>query len=479
MMPRESTTKFKERWLQGSGERIAFIPDLRVLEFLTPRECIAAFQQDWDDANTPQAVCLPLIGVDGVAFPNDLCDTGMVRAKIGPGRAPEEKPLGQIAKEFADAGANLYLYICPSMEFLQVEACHVLDIRNSGSPSACVHKEKTQELMKYLIGAGLDHVQESLGEHEARIQGLAIDITDLWGMGGEEGKLYPTCFCEECREDLKEQGVELEQFETYPNPWNLALEVSESGISYIDNLSRNEAPANIRGKSALRGFGTAFGSEAEKLDAAHALMRYMLARHGMVEAFLSSVFEEARVYPSENEARPLRKIAVCEGSDYDWTAGVFPPSLSPKIIDELWLDPADKLPSIPLPHKMFLWRRATYFLNAFFEMLSNAADGRMRTTTGLARLSEEGIKQRLHMRGAQALHNELRGARQLAALPALKDGGRNGFVGVVFSERLLEDLLREPHIAPGLAQETGSPDLSSLLPGLLAQLTGAAGPEDD
>nr|VFK36779.1 MAG: hypothetical protein BECKSD772F_GA0070984_100528 [Candidatus Kentron sp. SD]VFK40393.1 MAG: hypothetical protein BECKSD772E_GA0070983_100628 [Candidatus Kentron sp. SD]VFK78336.1 MAG: hypothetical protein BECKSD772D_GA0070982_101212 [Candidatus Kentron sp. SD] len=478
-MPRESTTRFKERWLQGAGERVAFIPDLRVLEFLTPKECIDAFQQDWGDADTQQAVCLPLIGIDGVAFPNELCGATMVRAKTGSDRAPAKKSLGQIASEFAGMGAKLYLYVCPSMEFLQIEACHVLDIRNSGSPSACVHKEKTQEIMKYLIGAGLDHVQEALGEHEARIQGLAIDITDLWGMGGKDEKLYPTCFCEECRAYLEEQGVALEQFETYPNPWNLALEVSDSGISYMDNLSRDESPASIRGKSALRGFGAAFGSEAEKLGAADALMKYMVARHGMVEAFLSSIFEEAKVYPSENEERSLRKIAVCEGGDYDWTAGVFPPSLSGKIIDELWLDPADKLPSIPLPHKMFMWRRATYFLNAFFEMLSNAADGRMRTTTGLARLTEEGIKHRLHTRGNQALHNELRGARQLAALPALKGGGRNGFVGVVFSKNLLEDLLREPVIAKGLVQEGGDPDLSSLLPGLLARLTGAAGPEDD
>nr|VFK12015.1 MAG: hypothetical protein BECKLPF1236A_GA0070988_1006314 [Candidatus Kentron sp. LPFa]VFK28028.1 MAG: hypothetical protein BECKLPF1236C_GA0070990_1005614 [Candidatus Kentron sp. LPFa] len=477
-MPRESTIKFKERWLQGTGERVAFIPDLRVFEFLTPAECIAAFRQGWSDANTPQAVCLPLIGIDGVAFPNDLSDAGMVRAKTGPGRE-QTKSLGQIAREFADMKMNLYLYICPSMEFLQIEACHVLDIRNSGSPSACVHKEKTQEIMKYLIGAGLDHVQEALGEHEARIQGLAIDITDLWGMGGEEGKLYPTCFCEECRAYLEQEGVELEQFETYPNPWNLALKVSDSGISYMDNLSRDETSASICGKSALRGFGAVFGSEPEKRSAADALMKYMVARHGMVESFLFSVFKEAKVYLSEDKEHSLRKIAVCEGSDYDWTAGVFPPSLSGKIIDELWLDPADKLPSIPLPHKMFMWRRATYFLNAFFDMLSNAADGRMRTTTGLARLSEEGIKHRLHARGNQALHNELRGSRQLAALPPLKDGGRNGFVGVVFFQELLEKLLRDPIIAKGLAQEGGDPDLSSLLPGLLARLTGAAGPEDD
>jgi len=159
---------------------------------------------------------------------------------------------------------------------------------------------------------------------------------------------------------------------------------------------------------------------------------------------------------------------------------VFPPSLSKGVVDKLWLDPADKLPSIPLPHKMFMWRRATYFLNAFFDMLSSVADSRMRTTTGLARFSKEDIKGLLHTRGAQALNNELRGAGQLASLSPLDDGRRNGLVGVVFSRQLLHDLLVNPYIAPGLAEETGGAlDLSSLDPGLLNLLAGAAKSGDE
>ena len=46
-------------------------------------------------------------------------------------------------------------------------------------------------------------------------------------------------------------------------------------------------------------------------------MRYMIARHEMVEDFLTAIFEHAKIFLSDNETRSLKRIALVEGVDYD------------------------------------------------------------------------------------------------------------------------------------------------------------------
>jgi len=452
MNKRKSLMMMEQSWSENAGQRVLFIPDHRILSHKTPEECLAEFQTGWGAATDAPTVCLPLVGVDGVAFENRLCPTVPITAKVGLAKA-EQRALGEIARDFVDLGCRLHLYVCPAMEFLQVEACHVLDIRNMGAPQACVQKRKTRDFLKYLIGAGIEHVAEHLTKPADSLQGLVVDITDLWGMSGEEGKLSLCCFCDECRVAFESRGVRVSDFENYPNPWYLALKDSGRAISYIDNISHGETATSIVGKAALRGFDTVFQNPGEKLRAASELMKFMTSRHEMVEDFLADVFDEAYVGDSATNAPHLRRIAIVEGSEYDWTAGVFPSSLKSTIVDEIWLDPSDKFPVIPLPYKTFMWRRATYFLNAFFEILSNAADTRMRTTTALARLSLGEMKDLLCQRGAMALNNQLTGLGQIAALSGTEESTRDGIVGVVFTQMLLDDLMRNPEIAVGREEQ--------------------------
>lgn len=460
MSRRASVVALERSWAENVGEKVMFIPDYRILSYMTPRECLAQFQAAWGGTkDTPPVVCLPLVGVDGVAFENHLCRAVPITAKVGAARA-EKRFLGEIARDFVNLGCRLHLYVCPTMEFLQVEACHVLDIRNVGAPQACVQKRKTREILKYLIGSGVDHVSEHLDQPEESLDGLVLDITDLWGMGGRDGKLHLCCFCDECREALETRGVVVSDFENYPNPWYLALKDSGGSISYIDNISLGEMPSSIVGKSALRGFDTVFESPNERLHAASELMKFMTSRHEMVEDFLMEVFDEAFVNDdSGHHVKRLRKIAVVEGIEYDWTAGVFPGSLKSSVVDELWLDPSDKFPHIALPYKSLMWRRATYFINGFFQILSNAADTRMRTTTGLARLTIGEMKDLLRQRAAQALHQQLTGLGQVAALASTETSTRNGIVGTLLSQSVVDDLLRSPVIAPG-RNERAEPGLS-------------------
>lgn len=306
-------------------------------------------------------------------------------------------------------------------------------------------------------------------------------------MGGAGGRIFPTCFCDECRQYFADKKLPLSQFETFPNPWELLLKTSKTGFEYIDNVSSGETPASLVGKSALQGFGSNFKSEVDRTHAAELLMQYMIARHEMVEDFLTSVYQEARVVLSDagkhGTGQPLKKVVLVEGVEYDWTAGMFPGRISTAVISEVWIDPTDKVPPLSSRHKMFMWRRATYFLNAFFQFLTDVGDARIRTTTGLARIPTPTVKARLRQRGAQAINNELRGVQQLAALPSLQEGQRDGFVGVVFSEELLRPLLTSAVVAPGLGDHTSGVAVGgeprALLEALLGRLAEGGKEEEE
>lgn len=472
-MPKRGTVAdIEKKWMTAGGEAVAFVPDLRLMGLATASECVDMLRRDWGLDGRPPSVCLPLIGVDGVSFQNSLCPAKTINTKIS-ATAATPKTVGQIARDFADLGCSIYLYVVPTLQFLQVENCHKLDIRGKGTPEACVHRSKTREFLNYLIGSGIDHVQEHLKDTNALV-GLVLDITDLWGMGGESGKVYMTCFCDECRQYFVAKKLPISQFETHPNPWELLLKSTGAGMAYIDNISYGETPASLLGKSSLQGFGGSFEADAERNHAAELVMQYMIARHEMVEDFLASAYQEARVV-TDSEERALKKIVLIEGVDYDWTAGVFPARISPPVVDEVWVDPTDQLPPLSSPHKMFMWRRSSYFLNAFFQFLTDVGDARIRITTGLARLPEAVVKSRLREHGAKAINNELRGLPQLAALDPLKEGGRDGFVGVVFSDELLRPLVTNPYIAPGLADHGTQPSRrrpsGNLLEAIAARMT--------
>jgi len=455
---RKSVVEMEKAWSNNAGHKVLFIPDLRVLAYMTPEEALKQFASEWGDSGERPSVCLPLVGIDGVSFPNKLGGTVPIYAKLASSQGTQ-RFLGEIAREFVDLGCQLHLYVNPLLEFLNFQVCHVLDIRHKGSPQLCVQKKRTRELLKYLIGAGIEHVSEHLVRPSESIISLVVDIVDLWGMYGQDGKLYLTCFCDECKDALEDRGVNIATFENFPNPWYLALRDEGSGVGYIDNISKGETPSSIVGKSALRGFDSVFGDDYNaKIQAASELMTYMIARHRMVEDFLLDVFEEA--YLDEKKEEQLRKVAIVEGTDYDWSAGVFPSHLVPPTVDELWPDPADTFPNLDVDYKAFMWKRATYDLNAFFQLLSNAADARMRATTGLGNLSPDQVRVRLRQRGARAINGQFKGLGQVAALPSIGDSKRSGIVGVLLTQTVLDDLLRNPKIAPGMADGSEGPSLS-------------------
>ena len=193
------------------------------------------------------------------------------------------------------------------------------------------------------------------------------------------------------------------------------------------------------------GFDEVLAKAGSDLEAeARLLLEYMHTRHKQTIHCVRDFFES--VLPSEGDA-DCKRILIVEENGYDWTAGVFFKKLDGKeICDELWFDPSElALDTAHIPHRAYMQRRCRYFVNAFFEHLHRCQDENQRTTTGLARLSDDRLRASLELRRRQAVSNRLTSKLDLFCLHPVtpeKDCGRVGFVANNLSEEMSTTLAK-------------------------------------
>ena len=425
-------------------DRVAFLPDLFILRYLSIDECLSFLTSNESRGDADQdalgktrpAVCLPLIHYSGVAFDTSLTTHSLIDLKVEVNRT-KAMSFGQIVRGFVDHGCDVYFYVNPALDFLDLPLTHVVDIRHVGSPTACFHKSYTRQILKKLIADGISAARRALDNNEellSRLRGLAIDIASIWGMGGEEEAVYMTCFCDECRRYYVTNGVNVDSFQTRPSPWQLGLRASADGISYIDNFNPNDTAESIVEKSRLRRFDQPFEDTDRLQKAAESLKKFMDVRHSLVEKILADLFDSMG---SMDGASRLRRIVITEGVDYDWTSGIFLSSLSKKVVHEVWLDPTDKAHGLGIPHRFFMCRRSTYFINALFDFIWSVNDDRIRTTTQLANMTEDAIRRELERR----LHLVVKGIQtDVRALSFIYGGAPEfrGFVSVLLDSAIVE-----------------------------------------
>ena len=314
----------------------------------------------------------------------------------------------------------------------------------------------------------------------ASIKGLAIDVTDLWGMSGEGTSINASCFCDECTSFLTGKGVKLAAFQNFPNPFALVLHAQETSMSFIDNFEMDESPASLVGKSKLRGFGGAFNDSQAEI-AAQDLLKYMKARHEMVVDGLREIFRLVKE-AAPQIAESLDRIIVAEGTNYSWPAGFFLKDLTAtnELIDETWIGPAEAIPKVHGNFRYLTSTRSTYFINAFLEIAANAQNPRIRATTGLARMPEQAVRRLVQNRGITAaarLVNNLF-ALGLAAEDPIEGVQFRGFVRPALDADLVNALANRLNIAPSpYENEAGDadPQSSAHLQALLRAMRARAG----
>lgn len=476
------------RMSTGHGDAIIDIPHPVILRHRTAAELVNEFEEEWKVK--PKGVVIPVVAPDGLLY---RCDG--LRVKMSEFSAPQDKFKGfsEMLSDFAALGCSLYLALDPSMSFVRSDALHITDIVGEGSSQLCIGNPHATELMGAVLGMGIDIAAEVAKYYRVQLEGVVIDAVDLWPMGAKNERVKPTCFCDSCVKSMEMQNPGLiGHFRTFPNPWNLVLKDSGTGISYISNLPPTISASEIVGLCRQRGFHEAFGTGIDdpKLNGlASVLIKYIEARHEHTMSSLDRIFTEAIRDVDAVLGYTPKRVVILEGTNYDWTSGIQLKRLdhSPKRgeiipMDELWFDPvSSEMAMTRIPFRSYMWRRARYYIDAFFSLVANAADPGLRSTTAIAYLQEKEVREHLRDRLSMAIGSGY-DSTSLLSLPELKSANsgsyRIGFVGVALTRAIGEELIRNLHIPPGKNPKpsgrvgTGMAMLEALLQQQLMQAKG-------
>jgi hypothetical protein len=463
----------QQRLDRSSAGGILDIPHPAVLRYREPKQLIDDFAASWGVA--PEAVALPLTAPDGLLFRVEgLSDAISPYAVV----SPELKDFQDIVYAFASMGLGVYLTLDPTLPFIRTGALHIIDIVGDSSASLCISNPRSQDIAGAILGTGVDLALTATTEAKGKVKGVVLDVVGLWPMGANQERLELTCFCPSCEKyfNTTQPGL-LKHFRTFPNPWNLLLRDSGTGISYVDDVRMRSSEDDVVGLSRQKGFHEVFEdkSNANLRVQAQLLLDYIRVRHEQTVAAVQQVFTQAL-----REVAGVSRVLITEGVYYGWTGGLLLERLdvassAGRPYDEIWFDPSSTdLVLQHLPFRSYMWQRSRYFIDAFWDFASSAADPVRRATTSIARLSEERAKEIIRSRLAKAIGTAMTGRTSLVALPNLRTEGdesqRAGFIGVALSREVGERFIEAIRISEGLQEKQAAErgDLSELLQQMLA-----------
>lgn len=458
----ESVAEYRSSILNGIGEAILDVPDMQVLRKRTIGELLNEFERAW--GIRPAAVAIPVTSFDGANFSNTRCGLPLAEA-VNPERA-NCIDFATVINNIVSEGCDVYLTIVPGAHFLNVDPLQIVDSKGSTSRQLCIGKQATQEIIGVTLADALNLACAAVDS--SRIRGTVCDIVDLWPMGATGGRLHLTCFCNECVERLEQFGAKdiLQKFVTYPNPWNLLLAENDAkdGITFAEDFSSESTPDEIVGLSKSRQFVEVFGSQSPGYleGLADDLLTFLRARHDHVVRSLDKCRAVRNDYlEQEVLGKEFDWNILCEGRPYSWSSGMFIDRLDHSVrtrseapATEIWCNPSSKSPiSTSIPRRAYMWDRARYAVDSYFQYSASIADPRQRATTGLGRIPMEIATQFFNERMQRALGGEMLGVTSLIPLDPRKSssmGELKGFVGVGLSQSIGAELVNSAIVAPHL-----------------------------
>ncbi|MEW6208249.1 MAG: hypothetical protein AB1631_07770 [Acidobacteriota bacterium] len=475
-MPR--VFNLEKRLMESTTNAILDIPHFALLRHKTASDFVAEFKATWKVS--PEGVVLPLTSHDGLLFKvSGLDDRLSSYARV----SDDLKDYQTVIRAFADLGLGIYLLLEPRLSFIRSASLHVEDIIGQGSPILCIGNPRSQDLMAAIVGTGIDLVNETAtGQAGGKLRGIVIDAVDLWGMGGRNKRLHLTCFCPSCRNffNTAKPGL-LQEFQDFPNPWNLLLQVTDTGIGHVDDIGLETKEDDIIGLSRQRGYYEVFEDKSPANLRKHAdlLRQYVATRHDQTLLAIDEIFKQAFASLSSHPTRVL----LLEGVNYGWTSGLQldrldAPNRNPvSPYDEIWFDPSSSdLFLKRVPFRSYMWTRSRYFIDAFFDLAGDVSDPVKRATTGIARFSPTRLRDLLRSRLNQAVGTGMTGLTSLASLPDLQseqtESKRVGFVGVALDRQMGENFIESIAISEGLAQveQIATPDINEIMQMFLSRM---------
>lgn len=435
----------EKRLKQNSIGGVIDIPHPLTLKLQTPEQLIQHFRLEWGE--DPEGVVLPVTTAGGIMFKvnglEDFCSPTLDQLE-GDGT------FRYLVNMFSNLGMDIYLSIDPTLPFIQTDSLSIVDILGDPSAQLCVNNPRSQEIISAILGTGIDIALESTSSQgkKGKLRGCVIDAVDLWPLGGVEDRLELTCFCSACNRFFQSAAPKLlHSFKKSPNPWNLLLRVTPTGIAHIDDIGVETSLEEVIALSQQKGFVEVFRDreETELLEYAKSLTEYIEARHNLTVRALIDIFEQA--YYDLSQTERLDRIVLTEGSRYDWTSGIQVERLTPDTgITEVWIEQLSIDPApVNIPYRSYLWKRTRYYIDAFVSLTEIVQNPFRRQETSLGKLPNSSIYKLLVQRHEQAHAASVGSASTLAALPTPSQtdsqSKRVGFVGVAFSEKLSTYLL--------------------------------------
>jgi hypothetical protein len=470
--------KFVKSMEKGSGDGILDIPHPAILRYTSVSKLVKDFEDAW--GQPPKGVVLPVVAPDGLLF--DIKGSGLKMSTYQYIFDNSTKDIFDVALEFAQSGQDIYLLLEPSLQFVRTSALHIMNIVGDSSSQVCIGNRPAQELMGMILGTAMDMLKDKMSALEQtgrkwKLAGIVIDAVDLLPMGtGTNGRLELCCFCESCRKFFNDEQPELlKHFDTFPNPWNLVLKDSGSGVSYIQNLPESISDSEIVGLSRKKAFDLIFEKELKSKDDAllssyaRHLKSYMQIRHHQITESIAVIFQEALNGFATDPARNPKRIIITEGDYYSWTAGMQLEHLDKtpetgEIVpcDEVWFNSqSPEIYTENIPFRSYMWSRSRYFIDALFQSYASCGDPVLRSITGLGRLSKDEAKDLLRRRLQTAMGTGgEKGKVALAALPELGTSdnkktrsNRLGFIGAALTQDIGTELINKLQIAEGLNEK--------------------------
>jgi hypothetical protein len=464
--------------MQGRLSTEGAVLDVPILQFLRQggiKELIAQHKRDWGDE--PGAVCLPITAPDGLNLPVQGSGLPLSENSHAHGAGRE---FGEIISEISGIGLDIYLLLDPTMNFCNTDALHIKDIGGDSSSAICIGNPRSQELLAAILGAAVDEALVATQDGKGKLRGVVLDVVNLWPMSASNERVELTCFCRSCEKYLSLREPKLvEKFKTFPNPLNLLLKDSGTGIAHIHDFDFDASPEYLLGLSKQRDYDQIFKNATEAVLRANALtiLEYLKLRNEQVHEAIAAIFSEAlNGLPDK-----ISRVVLCSGFTYDWTSGLFLASLDTApatVCDEVWFDPQESDTYLGVkPFRSYMWRRSRYMIDAFLSFAGSVSNPDKRANTGISRYPKDIAREMLRKRFSQAIGASLREQSALASLPPLQSAGegssRVGFVGVAMSTQLATKYIDGIDIPPGMNEDEGNSR-----GGMLDQLRRALGAEE-
>lgn len=310
----------------------------------------------------PEEIVLPAVQQDGPIFETRVAPyPAHFRAILIP------ELIRQVKERLPSA--KIWCSINMSLGFLtHVDSLRVLDhLGINLDHNMCIANEIVQARVKRLIGDLLIYDD---------VYGVVFDCTDLYPQSASnvvEGAVQNTCFCEYCLEGLDRYGFDEGKEPFLKNDiQRVALRVDSDGVAHITvDLHPPEGETAVPELLLSQAIARRFVKREDQgaLAAANDYVRYLRARVQLTAESLGIFSEVVR-------SKGRRTAAILGTSTLDLTTMVDVRTLSDTgAVDEAWVGSELErrvARAANIPVLQYLFGRATYIPNNYFEMFAHA-----------------------------------------------------------------------------------------------------------